>query len=64
MKALIRKFLREDEGAAMIEYALLVALVAFAAIVGLTATGTSLNTQFAKISCKIATPGAECNQTQ
>ncbi len=64
MKALLKKFLREDDGAAMIEYALLVALVAFAAIVGLTATGTSLNTQFAKISCKIVTPGAECSQTQ
>ena len=42
----------------------LVALIALVAIVGLTATGTSLNAQFAKISCKIATPTADCTQTQ
>ncbi|KQP07250.1 hypothetical protein ASF28_14740 [Methylobacterium sp. Leaf99] len=64
MKHLIKRFCREDDGAAMVEYALLVALIALVAIVGLTATGTSLNAQFAKISCKIATPTADCTQTQ
>lgn len=64
MKQFLRRFWRDDEGAAMVEYALLIALIALVAIVGVTATGTSLNTQFAKISCKIATPSADCNQAQ
>lgn len=64
MKHVIKRFCREDEGAAMVEYALLVALIALVAIVGITSTGTSLNAQFAKISCKIATPSADCTQAQ
>ncbi len=46
----------------MVEYALLVALIALVAIVGVSATGTSINAQFAKISCKITTPTAPCDQ--
>lgn len=59
---MLLKFCRDEEGAAMVEYALLVALIALVAIVGVTATGTSINAQFAKISCKIATPTAACDQ--
>jgi pilus assembly protein Flp/PilA len=44
----------------MVEYALLVALIGLVAIVGVSATGTSINAQFTKISCKIATPQAAC----
>lgn len=62
MKALLKTFARDEEGAAMVEYALLVALVALVAIVGVSAMGTSLNAQFAKISCKISTPTAACDQ--
>ena len=55
--------LRDDElGAAMVEYALLVALVALVAIVGVASVGTNVNAQFAKISCKIASPSASCDQ--
>ena len=61
MKALLRRFCGDEEGAAMVEYALLVALIALVAIVGVSATGTSINAQFAKISCKIATPAAACD---
>ena len=46
----------------MVEYALLVALIALVAIAGVTATGTSINTQFAKISCKISNAAASCEQ--
>lgn len=60
MKTLLRQFWKADEGAAMVEYALLVALIALVAIVGVSATGTSINAQFSKISCKIVTPQAEC----
>ena len=60
MKKLLVKFGREEDGAAMVEYALLVALIALVAIVGVTAMGTSINAQFTKIGCKIMTPTAAC----
>lgn len=62
MKDFVQRFLKDDAGAAMVEYALLVALIALVAIVGVTAAGTSINAQFTKISCKIATPSAPCLQ--
>lgn len=58
----LRRFSKDEEGAAMVEYALLVALVALVAIVGVSATGTSINAQFAKISCKVSNPTAACDQ--
>lgn len=62
MKALVQRLWRDETGAAMVEYALLVALIALVAIVGVSSMGTNLNAQFAKISCKIATPSAACEQ--
>ncbi|WP_279603851.1 Flp family type IVb pilin [Methylobacterium sp. E-041] len=62
MRSFVRDFLRDEGGAAMVEYALLVALIALVAIVGVSATGTSINAQFAKISCKISNPSAPCEQ--
>ena len=62
MRSFMRDFLQDEEGAAMVEYALLVALIALVAIVGVSATGTSINAQFAKISCKISNPSAPCEQ--
>ncbi len=62
VKSVLGRFARDEDGAAMVEYALLVALVALVAIVGVSAMGTSLNAQFAKISCKIANPTAPCDQ--
>ena len=60
MKALVSRFRRNDDGAAMVEYALLVGLIALVAIVGVSATGTSINAQFTKITCKISNPSAAC----
>jgi pilus assembly protein Flp/PilA len=62
MRTYIWRFLKDEEGAAMVEYALLVALIALVAIVGVSATGTSINAQFSKISCKISNPTAPCDQ--
>ena len=62
MRSFLKNFLQDEDGAAMVEYALLVALIALVAIVGVSATGTSINAQFAKISCKIANPSAPCEQ--
>ncbi len=60
MKKQLKRFSKAEEGAAMVEYALLVALIALVAIVGVTATGSGINSQFTKISCKITTPTADC----
>lgn len=60
MKLRLRRFWKAEEGAAMVEYALLVALIALVAIVGVAATGNGINAQFSKISCKIANPSADC----
>ncbi len=60
MKILFKRIWKAEDGAAMVEYALLVALIALVAIVGVTATGTGLNAQFSKINCKITTPSADC----
>jgi pilus assembly protein Flp/PilA len=37
-----RSFVREEEGATMVEYALVVAVVALVAVVGFTALGTKV----------------------
>ena len=40
------KMIRDEEGATMVEYGLLVALIALVAIVGITTLGGNLNTLF------------------
>jgi pilus assembly protein Flp/PilA len=62
MMSILRRLRNDESGAAMVEYALLVALIGLVAIVGVSAAGTSINAQFSKISCKIQNPTASCNQ--
>lgn len=62
MTSTLQRLRKDKSGAAMVEYALLVALIGLVAIVGVSATGTSINAQFSKISCKIANPAASCEQ--
>jgi pilus assembly protein Flp/PilA len=45
--------IRDEEGATMVEYGLLVALIALVAIVGVTLLGTSLNTLFGNAASSI-----------
>lgn len=47
---LIRKFVREEEGQGLVEYALILGLIAIVAIVALTASGGSVSAIFEKIS--------------
>ncbi len=54
----IQSFLREEEGAAAIEYGLIAALIAIAIIVGATLLGTSLNGLFTRLGNCMATPNA------
>ena len=54
MKKLIQKFHRGEEGATMVEYALMVALIAVACIVATTALGGSIQSIFSRIGSHLA----------
>ena len=45
-----RKLRRNEEGATAIEYGLIAALIAVAAITAMTSLGTNLSTTFTKVS--------------
>lgn len=50
MKNLLVRFVREDEGQDLVEYAMLVAFIAFIAIAGVTAFGGALNQWWLDVS--------------
>jgi len=50
----VKKFVREEEGPTMVEYGLMVALVAVIALVGATALGVSVNAVFSSIAATIS----------
>jgi len=53
MKALInqaKRFVRDEDGATMVEYALMLALIAVVCILAVTAIGTGANGMFNKIA--------------
>ena len=55
----VRAFVRDSSGQDLLEYALLVALIALVCVVVITSTGTNVQTIFSKISTelgKAATP--------
>ena len=54
----IRSFIRDEDGAAAIEYGLIAALIAIAIIVGATSLGTSLNGLFLRLGDCMAAPTA------
>ncbi len=47
---MLTTLIRDEEGATMVEYGLLVAFIALVAIVGVKALGTGLNSLFTGIS--------------
>jgi pilus assembly protein Flp/PilA len=53
----VRRFVSDEEGAALVEYALLVALIAVVAIIALTALGGNIKSQFEKIATAIGNAG-------
>ncbi len=53
---MVRRFLREEEGANGVEYALLAGLIAIAFVVGAGALGTNLNTFLNNIASCVASP--------
>jgi pilus assembly protein Flp/PilA len=52
----VQSFLREEDGAAAIEYGLIAALIAVAIIAGASALGTDLNGIFTRLAACMATP--------
>lgn len=55
MKSTIQQFLRDEEGAAAIEYGLLAGLISVMIIIGATAIGTHLSAIFGDISTALGT---------
>ncbi len=54
MKTVARCLLNDTDGQDLIEYALLAALLSLAAIVGMTALGSSIDAKFTAISTSLA----------
>jgi Flp pilus assembly pilin Flp len=53
MKNVILRFIREDEGQDLIEYAFLAVFIALAVTVGLQAVATGINTQMSNIGSQV-----------
>jgi len=51
---LIRRFVREEEGQGLVEYALILGLIAVVAIAALTLSGESISSMFGTISTKLS----------
>jgi len=49
MLSFVKNFVREEEGATMVEYGLMVALIAVVCIATVTTIGTALNTMFGEV---------------
>jgi pilus assembly protein Flp/PilA len=53
MKQWFNRFIREDEGQDLVEYALLIVFIALAVIAGMTALAGGINSEFTKISTSL-----------
>jgi pilus assembly protein Flp/PilA len=58
MRMIVRNFVKNDEAATMVEYALMLALIAVVCIVAVTVIGTQANTVFTNIGTAITSAGA------
>jgi pilus assembly protein Flp/PilA len=55
MCKLIIRFRREEEGAALVEYGMLVGLIAVICVVAVTTLGTEISTAFSNIASALGT---------
>jgi pilus assembly protein Flp/PilA len=53
MKNLLVRFVREDEGQDLVEYALLITFIALACIIGMQQLGTAINQKYQAISTSL-----------
>jgi len=54
MKNLFQRLRKDEVGASLVEYALLVALIAIVCIAGVTALGTSISSKFTALGTTIS----------
>jgi pilus assembly protein Flp/PilA len=54
IKAMVRTFIRDEKGATMVEYALMVALIAVIALVAVKVLGTNASSTFSTAAASIA----------
>ena len=54
----LKRFLKDEEGASMPEYALLVALIAVVVIVGATALGIAINDKMVVVGNEVTAAGS------
>ena len=62
MKNLLARFVREDAGQDLIEYALLGSFVALAAYLGATFLGTNLNSWYTALAARLVRPRTICRR--
>lgn len=55
MKGLMVRFVREDQGQDLIEYALLAGFISLVAVVAITAVGTGVNAVYQNIDAQVKT---------
>jgi pilus assembly protein Flp/PilA len=53
MKNLVTRFVREDAGQDLIEYALLAGFISLVAVVAITNVGTGVNTVYTNVDTKV-----------
>mgnify|MGYP001147952824 CR=1 FL=1 len=53
MRSFLTRLMTEEDGATMVEYALMVALIAAGAITVVTGLGTAINTKFSDVSTAV-----------
>jgi pilus assembly protein Flp/PilA len=51
---MFNRFIREEEGQGLVEYALIIGLIAIVAIAALTTAGTSVSSMFGQINTGLA----------
>jgi pilus assembly protein Flp/PilA len=54
MRKLINRLRRDDEGAALVEYGMLVGLIAVICVVAVTTLGTEVSTAFSRIASSLS----------
>ena len=54
----LNRFVREEDGATMVEYGLMVALIAVVCIAAVTLLGTSLSALFGRVSNNVSNAGS------
>jgi pilus assembly protein Flp/PilA len=59
MYQLIKKFYNDESGATMVEYAIMVALIAVAVAATVILVGNEMNTMFSQVQACLASPSPE-----